>query len=545
MNTTLEPLLKKRFGIYRDGTPSEQQVDIMKDLIEGKTCALAISKEQHDALKDSNLHEYPEDFLKILNEERELRAPKGYDTLIQVSKQVLKPYRFLNPNVVEVPMGHMEAHSNPKKKIERLLHGVRDHVVVAGGCAVSMMLDEYELPGIGGRLKDVDLFVHSCAEDEADLVVSKILWNASCIDKPFEECIIPPSKILAHVVSEQDLWKHKNFKKLRQSEIPFPNTMVLPNCISFVFDGLKIQIIKRLYSSPAEVIVGFDVDSCCVLYDYNTEKYWITPRGLYAFNSRTNFVDFTRMSPTYETRLIKYASLGFNIFVPHYGYLNSQCQTDPRWKKKNNNNQTLVMYLLKLRTEMLSSERVIRKKLQVAPALKLLWIALGLFNKTDYSHAVYGSDDELRKQIQNSDYSAATPDSIIWLSSQIVHHVVSNHSPKQYNFRFTWKTLNPGEQIINTFHRTILEDFRTWYDLKWELVDFVPSTETKKRPMIGDFFFSVEDINERDESDEEYESDEEEDESDEDENDTDEAKSAKRKAPSFLWVFANKKRVKY
>ncbi|KAI0255298.1 hypothetical protein BJV78DRAFT_1151713 [Lactifluus subvellereus] len=64
----------------------------------------------------------------------------------------------------------------------------------------------------------------------------------------------------------------------------------------------SIQIVLRLYSSPAEVLAGFDVDAPCCAYD--GDRVW------------SNTVDMTRRSPSYEVRLAKYSSRGFEVYIP-------------------------------------------------------------------------------------------------------------------------------------------------------------------------------------------------------------------------------------
>lgn len=75
-----------------------------------------------------------------------------------------------------------------------------------------------------------------------------------------------------------------------------------------------IQIVLRIYSSPAEVILSFDIDSAGVAFD--GEKVLITPRAALAFKTQCNTVDMTRRSPSYEYRLAKYHPRGFEVFVP-------------------------------------------------------------------------------------------------------------------------------------------------------------------------------------------------------------------------------------
>ena len=75
-----------------------------------------------------------------------------------------------------------------------------------------------------------------------------------------------------------------------------------------------IQIVLRIYQSPAEAMAGFDVDASTCVYD--GERVWATPRAVVAMMRQCNTVDITRRSSSYETRLAKYAARGFEVFVP-------------------------------------------------------------------------------------------------------------------------------------------------------------------------------------------------------------------------------------
>lgn len=94
------------------------------------------------------------------------------------------------------------------------------------------------------------------------------------------------------------------------------------------------QIVLRIYKSPAEVLMGFDIDSCAVGFD--GERVWCggrcwfvcstarrstrvrraLPRAQRAVTQRINVVDLTRRSLTYEVRLYKYAKRGFAVAIP-------------------------------------------------------------------------------------------------------------------------------------------------------------------------------------------------------------------------------------
>ncbi|KAJ1558277.1 hypothetical protein HK405_014031, partial [Cladochytrium tenue] len=75
-----------------------------------------------------------------------------------------------------------------------------------------------------------------------------------------------------------------------------------------------VQIVLRLYKSPAEILAGFDVDSSSIGYD--GKDVWMTRRAHMAMTSGVNTIDMSRRSPTYEIRLAKYAERGFEVRVP-------------------------------------------------------------------------------------------------------------------------------------------------------------------------------------------------------------------------------------
>ncbi|XP_006457063.1 hypothetical protein AGABI2DRAFT_181422 [Agaricus bisporus var. bisporus H97] len=77
----------------------------------------------------------------------------------------------------------------------------------------------------------------------------------------------------------------------------------------------SVQIVLRLYRSPAEVLAGFDIDAPCCAYD--GEHVWANPRAITAMIRQCNTVDVSRRSPSYEIRLEKYAKRGFEVYVPN------------------------------------------------------------------------------------------------------------------------------------------------------------------------------------------------------------------------------------
>jgi hypothetical protein len=77
-----------------------------------------------------------------------------------------------------------------------------------------------------------------------------------------------------------------------------------------------VQVILRIYRSPAEVLMGFDLDAVCVGFD--GARVWALPRARRALNRGYNLAgaDPSRASHNYEFRLFKYAMRDFAVAVP-------------------------------------------------------------------------------------------------------------------------------------------------------------------------------------------------------------------------------------
>jgi hypothetical protein len=103
-----------------------------------------------------------------------------------------------------------------------------------------------------------------------------------------------------------------------QAKIPEFNIVRTQNSVTFDLPKpyRRIQIILRLYHSIQHVLMGFDVDSCCIGYD--GKSIVVTERGHRAIQYGYNLVDVTRLSTTYEDRLIKYVKRGFLIALDRH-----------------------------------------------------------------------------------------------------------------------------------------------------------------------------------------------------------------------------------
>eukprot|EP01112_Ceratiomyxa_fruticulosa_P018058 TRINITY_DN5726_c0_g1_i2.p1 TRINITY_DN5726_c0_g1~~TRINITY_DN5726_c0_g1_i2.p1 ORF type:complete len:905 (-),score=210.35 TRINITY_DN5726_c0_g1_i2:202-2916(-) len=99
------------------------------------------------------------------------------------------------------------------------------------------------------------------------------------------------------------------------------------------YPNRHVQIILRHYRSPAEVLLGFDIDSCTVGFDGN--RVWAMERFQRAITKGYNLVNETRRSLTYETRLLKYSKRGFAVAVPDLDKARVDRELFNRWDLKN------------------------------------------------------------------------------------------------------------------------------------------------------------------------------------------------------------------
>ncbi|CAG8484360.1 21170_t:CDS:10 [Gigaspora margarita] len=83
------------------------------------------------------------------------------------------------------------------------------------------------------------------------------------------------------------------------------------NCVNIVskYPYRHIQIVLKIYKTPAELFANVDIASTCVAYD--GKDVWTNPRGHQALITQCNLIEIELSSHSYETRLAKYAERGF------------------------------------------------------------------------------------------------------------------------------------------------------------------------------------------------------------------------------------------
>lgn len=240
----------------------------------------------------------------------------------------------------------------------------------------------------------------------------------------------------------------------------------------------KYQFILRIYSNIEEVIMGFDVDASGIAFDGT--DFWITPRCSLSLQHRVLFVDFDRMSPTYEYRLCKYASRKlFSIYVPDY---------IP-------NHQAFVNFLNSQQVNVTDTKNI--TNFDVCLPSLIIWSLNGLLPKA--GHAYDSSSVSLRLHLHTPNKSSFDT----YLSEHQISYSRNTHLDKNSfitnlnefiykdividslsinnklifdipdfiwnNFNFaipripTFIVTNPGDQVTSSFHATVLDNIDTWY----------------------------------------------------------------------------------
>ena len=149
-------------------------------------------------------------------------------------------------------------------------------LVLAGGALVSLLLQQ--------PVNDYDLFFCDCGPEEALDIMQSVLRDLRADAETYRDQRI--------------------------------SLFATPTCYTFAIGRRKLQFIFRRYRNLDEILLGFDLDCCCIAFD--GRDIHLSRRCEYALQHHANHVDLSRASPTYELRLVKYSRRGFDVVVPDF-----------------------------------------------------------------------------------------------------------------------------------------------------------------------------------------------------------------------------------
>jgi hypothetical protein len=147
---------------------------------------------------------------------------------------------------------------------------------------------------------DIDVFLYALSEEEAEKKIVQLYHQ-------FKQNLIPEK--MKNYTTFSEYYRYRTTPQQRQDICVIRTKQAVT--FHFTYPIRPVQVILRIYKSPAEVLMGFDLDCCTIGYDGN--QVWALPRARRAISSRMNLVDVDRQSTTYEVRLFKYAKRGFRV----------------------------------------------------------------------------------------------------------------------------------------------------------------------------------------------------------------------------------------
>lgn len=175
--------------------------------------------------------------------------------------------------------------------------------------SLSQLLDWNNVIAAGGS-------VQACL----NLVPESAMVSKGALRKHFHNNAYPMSDVdlfLYGLTPEQAEVKIKAIHEAARDSVPWDATCVRTKhtvSIHSQYPYRSVQIVLRLYKSPAEILAGFGLDAPCCAYD--GQRVWANPPAIVAMMRQCNTVNMTRRSPSYEVRLAKYCARNFEVYVP-------------------------------------------------------------------------------------------------------------------------------------------------------------------------------------------------------------------------------------
>jgi hypothetical protein len=163
-------------------------------------------------------------------------------------------------------------------------------VILAGGCMESMLLNN--------KPRDVDLFLVVPVKHDTDMeIAGKAVYIATFV------AIVDTHKSLPDRQMFMKVSKHVTTITVRKTNNPFG-----PDGEIIVY-----QIIHRVYASAAQVVAGFDIDSCRLFFDGSDLRAHDT--AFRAWRNGWNLFDANTLSTTAVIRYTKKYRAGLGILI--------------------------------------------------------------------------------------------------------------------------------------------------------------------------------------------------------------------------------------
>jgi hypothetical protein len=118
----------------------------------------------------------------------------------------------------------------------------------------------------------------------------------------------------------------------------------------------KFQIILADYDTISDIFKTFDLDSCCVAYDFTSAELLLNNRSYNSYKYMINPINLTKFSDMYDIRLLKYFDHGFSPLLTN---------TTIAKIKQNMKNNMLVLSSCVFDVELIESNLIIAKSANI------------------------------------------------------------------------------------------------------------------------------------------------------------------------------------
>uniref|UniRef100_A0A6B2KWG6 Poly [ADP-ribose] polymerase n=1 Tax=Arcella intermedia TaxID=1963864 RepID=A0A6B2KWG6_9EUKA len=407
---------------------------------------LFVKERQHYKLSDPYLN-----LLDVFEEPEQFVYSPEYSKNITM---VLGKMRNLNPqcSVVE----QEEFTRNFEEFTGGVLKGIDwDNILVAGGGVLGPLLNiNEETRKKSFADSDIDIFIYGLTPEEATNKMEEIFYVIQSNTNASGEII--RSRNAVTIVGQYPI-RH-------------------------------IQIILRIYKSPSEILMGFDIDCCCVGYD--GETVWALPRAARAIANKFNMVDLSRRSLTYESRLYKYAKRGFAVAVPGLmrHLINPELYSKRPWQVNGLAKLLLFEHALTNPEGRYEAWKPKGHRLKIYKNDEFIEDRINEFQQnegrgdSDYSNVFlpWGPQwytAQIVKELVHRDKShwANTKKHVVlvgleavlsgiphWIKPDYEHSVVESSDPHSVEGPISWLLENPGTQLLSGSFHPINDE--NWYD---------------------------------------------------------------------------------
>ncbi len=308
---------------------------------------------------------------------------------------------------------------------------LQKHQYIAGGAVLSIMLQQ--------NIKDIDVFLTKSP-------------------KLYKDKLINYSKTCGTIVSIHAITITRYSKELK-------------NYIELY--GIKpnhkhIQIVKRIYEYPDQIIGGFDLDSCRFLMDYKGDIY-TTYSGYFAFINRFNIINVNCQSRNFKQRITKYKKKGFEdihlnaftgsqLYIPRiFKFVSdyTMANIQRNFVKKDNYKGFLEEYKYLYNLKNLSYRAISRRMKDILFNIKCL--AEERFDQCFIRNNVIVSIDEMLYIAKNMMsyllYTINNPFDTCSIKNIVLNKIEMLY-PKYSTISAYFETKNPCSQFTGSFHPT-------------------------------------------------------------------------------------------